>query len=192
MKAKWLELKLDIPKKDIEIYADGDKITQVFVNLVGNALKFTEKGHIEISVRDRKGEIECSVADTGAGIGKGDLPRVFDKFRQFGRQDGPGDRGTGLGLSISKGIIEMHQGSIWVESERGKGTKFTFTLPKYTTEALFQEYVGNGVDDAIRSDSKMSLIYVSISEFDRLKKEMNMKVLRPIIKQMENSTTLLD
>ena len=112
------------------MYADKDRIIQVFTNLVGNALKFTKQGRIEISVVDRTDVVECGVYDTGPGITKEDLPLIFSKFQQFSRIAGSGEKGTGLGLSITKGIIELHKGKIWVESEVGQGSKFTFTLPK--------------------------------------------------------------
>lgn len=130
VKKKGLSLKLNLPKKGIDIYADRDKIIQVFTNLISNSLRFTEKGYIKISAVERKKEVECTVADTGRGIPEEDLPRAFGKFQQFGRMAGPGEKGTGLGLSIAKGIIEMHRGKIWVESGPGKGTKFNFILPK--------------------------------------------------------------
>jgi len=130
-KKKGLELRLNLPKESIELYADPDKLKQVFINLIGNSLKFTQKGYIEVSARKFKDRAECSVIDTGKGIEKNALPKVFNKFEQFGRVAGPGEKGTGLGLSIVKGIVELHHGSISVESEAGKGAKFTFTLPIY-------------------------------------------------------------
>ena len=128
-KEKGLELKLNFAKDSINANVDADKIIQVFTNLLGNALKFTEKGQIEISVVQKDGELECAVSDTGIGIAKDNLPKLFTKFQQFSRVPGAGEKGTGLGLSIAKGIIELHQGKIWAESEPGKGAKFTFTIP---------------------------------------------------------------
>ena len=133
-KEKKLELRTDFSAKDIALYADHDKVIQIFTNLIGNALKFTEKGYIEVSVKKLKDGIKCSVADTGIGISENDLPNVFNKFQQFTRVAGPGEKGTGLGLSIVKGLVEMHQGKIQVESRLGCGTKFTFTFPRDTTE----------------------------------------------------------
>ena len=106
-------------------------MTQVFTNLIGNAMKFTEKGTIEISCAQKEKEVMCAVADTGVGLAKDDLPKVFNKFQQFGRVAGAGEKGTGLGLSIAKSIVEMHEGKISVDSKLGVGTKFTFTIPKY-------------------------------------------------------------
>ena len=131
VKEKGIQIRTKFSNEAIEVYCDRDKMIQVFTNLVGNAFKFTSSGYIEISVTDKEGWVECAVADTGKGIAKGDLDKVFDKFMQFGREYGPGEKGTGLGLSITKGIIELHKGKIWVESEPGRGTKFIFTVPKY-------------------------------------------------------------
>jgi len=114
-----------------KVNADPDKIAQVLTNLVGNAVKFTPGGgQISISASDGGDFIQVDVMDTGLGIPRQDLERVFDKFYQVTL---PGSQkkaaGTGLGLPISKGIIEKHGGKIWVESELGKGSKFSFRLP---------------------------------------------------------------
>jgi signal transduction histidine kinase len=107
----------------------------VFTNLLSNALKFCQKGFVEISISDLPKEIRGSVKDTGCGISREDLGKVFSKFEQFGKPAGEdGQKGTGLGLSISKGIVERHGGEIGVESELGKGTTFFFTLPKVSQE----------------------------------------------------------
>jgi signal transduction histidine kinase len=129
---KGLELRTNLPRKEIIICADIDSITQILTNLIGNSLKFTEKGYIEISLADKGAEVEIAVADTGAGISKENMPKLFEKFQQFDRVDGPGERGTGLGLAIVKGLVTAHKGKIWAESEPRKGTKFIFTVPKKT------------------------------------------------------------
>lgn len=129
-KEKNLEIQTSFSSGVIEAYADEDKITQVVTNLVNNAIKFTGKGHILISLTEKEDLIECSVSDTGIGILSENLPKIFSKFEQVARLSGPGEKGTGLGLSIAKGIIELHQGRIWVESQYQKGSKFIFTLPK--------------------------------------------------------------
>ena len=128
---KGLEIKFSVPHKKIYVLADKQKIIQVMMNLMGNAFKFTQKGSIEISVIEEEAGIKCSVSDTGIGIASKDLPRLFSKFDQIGRQFGPGMKGTGLGLVIAKEIVERHGGKIQVESVVQKGTKFIFTLPKY-------------------------------------------------------------
>lgn len=127
---KRIYVKVKLPKQDISILADADKLMQILTHLLKNALRFTQKGFVEISLKMRKNVIACYVQDTGVGIQKDDLPKIFTKFQQFGRQVGPGEQGTGLGLSIVKRLVELHGGTIRVESEYGKGSRFTFTLPK--------------------------------------------------------------
>ena len=113
-----------------EITADQDRIAQVFNNLIGNAMKFTPQGGaITIDAVKKDGMVKFSVKDTGAGIPKNELEKIFDKFYQTGQRAPTDISGTGLGLSIAKEIVELHGGKIWVESEEGKGTSFIFTLP---------------------------------------------------------------
>lgn len=117
-----------------------------------------------------------------------DLPKVFRKFQQFERpQGGAGEKGTGLGLSIAKGIIELHHGKIWVESELGKGTKFIFSLPGYTKGMTFKHYVNNGLRKATERKSKMSIIVVSIAEFDKLEQKLSKDKIDSILKDLEIS-----
>lgn len=159
---KELTLKSTLPTHEIRIYADHDKLIQVFMNLINNALKFTSSGSIEISVLENDNEFECHVIDTGMGITKEDLTKVFSKFQQFGRKHGAGEKGTGLGLSIAKGIIELHKGRIWVESEYGKGTQFVFTLPKYTPESFLKETLAQAIEDAQQKATQVSLTIISL------------------------------
>jgi nitrogen-specific signal transduction histidine kinase len=185
LKEKNLELKVNIPEKQIDAYIDPDKITQVFTNLIGNALKFTDRGYIEISLQEKEREIACVVADTGLGISEEDLPNVFSKFEQFGRLPGPGEKGTGLGLAITKGIIELHGGKIWVESKLGQGAKFSFILPKYTTKEIFKEYLNNGMREAMDKKARMTLIVISILEFNKSKQEFSDEKRGAILRSME-------
>lgn len=107
---------------------DKDRIAQVLTNLIANAIKFTDTGNISISTLLDNDRVHIAVMDTGRGISSDDMPRLFKSFEQLGR---PRDRrgGTGLGLIISKDIVELHQGSMWAESEIGKGSTFYITLP---------------------------------------------------------------
>jgi len=128
------KLTLDIMEEEMGLPArfDEDRIIQVLVNLIGNAIKFTgEGGRITVSAKRLKRNgppvIQISVADTGIGISQDDLPHVFEEFAQVGE---PGkEEGTGLGLAICLRIVKAHGGEIWAESEVGKGTTFHFTLP---------------------------------------------------------------
>ena len=173
IKNKGLELIENFPKEKTEIYVDKDRIIEVFINLLGNAIKFTNKGHIGISIKNKAKMVECSITDTGRGIAKKDLPRVFIRFQQFGRVFGPGEKGTGLGLSIVKSIIELHKGQIRVESKLNKGTKFTFTLFKYTSRELFKQYIVDGVREAVHNDEPLSIFLIYIEYFAAVKKEFD-------------------
>lgn len=130
IKEKNLELKFSPEKETIEMNIDTDRTMQIFTNLIDNAIKFTDKGSINIAILDGDSKVKCIVEDTGIGISEDNLPKVFGRFQQFSRVAGPGPKGTGLGLSIAKGLVELHSGEIWVESKIGLGTKFTFTLSK--------------------------------------------------------------
>ena len=184
-KGKGLQLKADLAKDEINVYADPDKIIQVLTNLVANAIRFTEKGYIEISAVEKKDFVECAVADTGVGILKDDLPRTFDRFRQFGRTAGAGEKGTGLGLSIAKGIVEMHNGKIWVASEPDKGSRFTFTLPKYDPEMLFRSFINNGIKRVSKTGDKLSAVVVSIDDFSRVENDLTAQKVHSLMKDMD-------
>jgi two-component system, NtrC family, sensor kinase len=109
---------------------DERKIKQILLNLLSNAVKFTpEGGRIGINAKQTNGAVEISVTDTGIGIAPEDQPKVFEEFRQVGTDYAHKTEGTGLGLTLAKKFVELHGGRIWVESEVGKGSKFTFTLP---------------------------------------------------------------
>ena len=108
---------------------DGRRLTQVLINLVGNAIKFTDAGEIAIKAEAQDGSFHVSVRDTGPGISSADQARLFQEFQQADNAITRKKGGTGLGLAISKRIIEMHGGRIWVESEPGQGSTFAFTLP---------------------------------------------------------------
>lgn len=168
---KNIELKEFFSDGHIDIYIDRDKIIQVFVNLIGNAFKFTENGFIEISIINRVDYVECIVFDSGKGIAQENLPKVFSKFQQFGRTSGPGEKGTGLGLSIAKGIVEAHHGKIWVESELGKGSKFIFTLPQYTSRGLFHESAKDALNAAVRFEIPLSILLCRINNYHFLEQE---------------------
>jgi len=120
------QIDTDLP----EITGDKDKLIQVIINLISNSVKFTDKGSITCRVYQEKDELMVSITDTGIGIAPGDYGAVFEQFKQVGGDtltDKP--KGTGLGLPICKEIVEHHGGRIWLESEIGKGSTFSFALP---------------------------------------------------------------
>jgi signal transduction histidine kinase len=115
---------------------DEQRLTQVLLNLVGNAIKFTDAGEVSIAAGTRNGQFAVSVTDTGPGIPLDQQTRIFDQFHQVDSSLTKAKSGTGLGLAIAKQIVEMHGGRIWVESTLGKGSMFQMELP---TRAQFHE-----------------------------------------------------
>jgi len=108
---------------------DERRLTQVLLNLVGNAIKFTDEGQVGIKVCAENGSLLVAVSDTGPGIAQSNQARIFEEFQQAEKSTATKKGGTGLGLAISKRIIEMHGGSIWVESSPGHGATFLFKIP---------------------------------------------------------------
>lgn len=128
---KQITFKKDIPQDVGPIWADKDKITQVVINLLNNAVKYTPAGgSITVGFRETDQESRFEISDTGPGISKENYQKIFDKYERITSEKFEKHEGTGLGLPISKDIIGLHKGRIWVESELGKGSKFIFTLPK--------------------------------------------------------------
>jgi len=126
---KRLALQVTVPP-DLPVgKGDEQRITQVLLNLVGNAIKFTEAGEVGVQVTSAKGAFVVAVSDTGPGIAEAEQQKVFEEFQQADSSSTRKKGGTGLGLTIAKKIIEMHGGRIWVESSLGTGSTFRFTLP---------------------------------------------------------------
>jgi len=126
---RGMALHLNVDERLGQIQADERKIRQVVLNLLSNAIKFTpEGGRIEVAAAPRDGAVEVSVTDTGVGIAPEDQEVVFEEFRQVGTADKKVE-GTGLGLTLCRKFVELHGGRIWVKSELGMGSTFTFTLP---------------------------------------------------------------
>ncbi|MCL4378983.1 MAG: ATP-binding protein [Candidatus Marsarchaeota archaeon] len=129
---KGLSFKWDVAYDVPTVKADPNRLIQIFVNLIGNSIKFTERGGIHVKISKKtKGKVQCDIIDTGIGISEEDRHRLFRKFYQVQakkdlvKQDGAG---TGLGLSITKELVKLHSGEISFESQPGKGTRFWFTL----------------------------------------------------------------
>lgn len=127
---KGIELILKKSLQPLQVYGDKDKLRQVMVNLVMNAIKYTEKGFVEIGVSDGGKSVIINVKDSGIGISEKDLGRIFERFYRVDKDRSRAVGGTGLGLAIVKHILEAHNSKIEVKSELGKGSEFTFHLRK--------------------------------------------------------------
>jgi signal transduction histidine kinase len=126
---KQLALEVDAPANLPPGRGDERRLTQVLLNLVSNAIKFTEAGSVSIGAKAEDGHFLVTVSDTGVGIAPEDQARIFEEFHQVDSSSTRRKGGTGLGLAIAKRIVELHGGRIWVESEIGEGSTFVFTLP---------------------------------------------------------------
>ena len=126
---KKLAFKLELARELPPGRGDGRRLTQVLINLVGNAIKFTDAGEVAIQAEASNGSFHVSVRDTGPGISAADQSKLFQEFQQADNTITRKKGGTGLGLAISKRIIEMHGGNIWIDSTVGRGSTFSFTVP---------------------------------------------------------------
>jgi GAF domain-containing protein len=127
--SKKLSFKIDVPPNLPPARGDDRRLTQVLLNLVGNAIKFTDAGEVAVKAAAANGAYTISVRDTGPGIAAADQAKIFDEFQQADSSQTKAKGGTGLGLSIAKRIVEMHGGRLWVESSLGNGATFSFTVP---------------------------------------------------------------
>lgn len=125
---KKSKVTVEVTGEPVTIFADEDKISQVIINLLANAIKFSEKGNVRIKIETSAGKAVLSVTDTGIGISATDLPFVFERFYRADASRNRQTGGSGIGLAIVKGIVEAHGGTVSVESEVGKGTTFTVLL----------------------------------------------------------------
>ena len=153
---KPFKLTVDVEPGIPQIVGDHDRLLQVVINLISNASKFTDEGGITVRARRDNGNILVSVTDTGMGIAEGDYDKVFEQFVQVGDTLTNKPKGTGLGLPISKQIVEHHGGKIWVESELGKGSTFSFTLP--ISEEVLAAEKGAGIDYGVKTVNVNALV----------------------------------
>jgi len=126
LKQRGLSVALEMPPSPVRVTGDQDRLSQVFINLVVNAIKFTKQGGIRLRLLSETDGVQVEVVDTGRGIPAEDLERIFDQFERVGSDD---QEGSGLGLLIAKAIVELHHGRIWVESQLGHGSRFVVRLP---------------------------------------------------------------
>jgi signal transduction histidine kinase/GGDEF domain-containing protein len=190
---KSIAIEVEVPEDLPAAFTDKDKIEQVLVNLIGNAIKFTpERGKIFVMAKafseEREGgivnKIAVSVKDTGIGIPAEHLNSVFEKFHQVEDSLHRATGGTGLGLAITKGLVEAHQGKIWVESEVGKGSIFNFTLPVSEGERRephFRFILDREFHRAQKNDLPLSLFLIELANQkkeieDDLLKQLEMRV----------------
>ena len=139
---KGVSLSFDC-SSDVTLFADEDKLREIVINLLDNAIKFTPpEGDVSVCAEDKGECVDISVADTGIGMPRDSLNEIFERFQQAQRKDGGKSGGIGIGLAIVKSFVELHGGSVSVQSEQGMGTRFTVTLPRRES--------GNGYERTVR------------------------------------------
>ncbi|MCH4553481.1 tetratricopeptide repeat protein [Aestuariibaculum lutulentum] len=168
IKGKSLQLINSVPKDIHLVEADENRIQQILYNLIGNAIKFTEKGTVQVKAHQEENKIKISVSDTGIGIPEDKFESIFKSFEQV---DGSVEReygGTGLGLSVTRQLVELHGGTINVESKVGEGSTFTFTLSLSETDrkdvAIIKRVASNDKVQKIKADREDSKVEVLPSE----------------------------
>jgi two-component system phosphate regulon sensor histidine kinase PhoR len=135
--AKRQHLDVVLPPQLPAVWGNDLRLGQVVANLVSNAIKYTpDGGLISVRANNSNGQIVVSVQDTGFGIPVADQPYIFDKFYRVQSEETEGISGTGLGLAIVKSVIERHNGRVWVKSEPGAGSTFTFIVPKHNVQKI--------------------------------------------------------
>lgn len=186
---KQLELAVHPPQALLGVFADPDKVAQVLLNLVSNAIKYTPgPGRVTLEAAEQEHEVEFAVRDTGVGIAPEDVPKLFERFQQLSEETHPVNtkvKGTGLGLAISKGLVELHGGHIWATSGIGQGSTFSFTLPKYRPEEAFHEYLRVGLEQAKRKQGCLSFVVLSIVNFSELRAHYSSEHVGELLRQVE-------
>jgi len=192
---KSIKIDVEIKEPFPVVYADPEKIEQILTNLIGNAIKFTpEGGRILIAAQSLPHDgtygygdrVAVSVKDTGIGIPSEHLDAIFEKFHQVESSLERSVSGTGLGLAITKGLVEAHDGKIWVESELGKGSTFTFTLPISQGERrdlYFRFTLDKEFHRALENDAPLTLFLIEVSDERGEVEEALLNQLEKTIKQ---------
>lgn len=192
VEAKGIELSYStpLPAKEASIKTDREKVYAILTNLVKNAVKYTEKGSIELGYSVKRGkladELEFYVKDTGIGIPKHRHKAVFERFIQADIEDKMAKQGAGLGLAITKSYVEMLGGKIWVESENGKGSTFYFTLP-YNTKSDKGNKAGQ--HQAPRKDKTVRKIKILIAEDDKISEMLLQETMKLYSNKLLKATT---
>jgi len=165
IEAKTLTLTIKTRPNLPAVFAEAQKIEQVLENLLSNAVKFTpEDGKITISAHEEDDSVSVEVRDTGVGIPPEELPKIFDRFHQVARTAGPGLKGTGLGLAIVKEIVNLHGGRLAVKSTPGKGSRFSFSIPKFDQEKMFLATLDGRIGQAEKAGSHLSLLLIKTAQ----------------------------
>lgn len=173
---KGIRLEYILPKKEVNIFVDADRINQALSNLISNAMKFTEEGgEIKVELKVFENKVRAMVSDTGIGIAKADLPKLFNKFVQVSGIKSAEKKGLGLGLSITKDLIEKHGGEIWAESKLGVGSRFYFTIPRFCTIDLLGSQIKDKINNLLTNSAIVYLFHLLIVNYGEFKKRVTLE-----------------
>jgi len=168
--------------------ADKRKLKQILFNLLSNAIKFTPSdGKIGLEVKDQPREYQITVWDTGEGIAKEEYANVFEKFQQLGSGYAKKHPGTGLGLALVKEFVQMHHGQIWLDSTPGKGSRFTFSLPKDLPYKIFQAYLDKTLKQAKKEQSPLFFVMVPLPDYGQLESEQKVEEVSYMLEGLEQT-----
>lgn len=175
-KEKNLHLEYRLPKREINIFLDAERLNQILTNLINNAIKFTEQGgEIKVELKTLEDRVRIGVIDTGIGIAREELPKLFNKFTQLSKTSAARKKGIGLGLSIVKELIKKHGGEIWAESELGVGSKFYFTLPLFYSIYVLDKETRNRINELLDKAASLYLINLLIVNYKKVKKSFKIR-----------------
>lgn len=170
---KDISLDYTLPRSEVNLFIDAPRIIQVLTNLINNAIKFTEQGgKIKVEVKVFETKVRIGVIDTGIGIAKQDLAKLFNKFVQVSKIAGTEKKGVGLGLSIVKKLVQRHGGELWAESNLGVGSKFYFTLPQFYTVDTLEKQIREKINNLLIKDISLYLVNLLIVNFKEFKKRI--------------------
>lgn len=173
---KGIHLDYHLPTKQINIFIDAERIDQVITNLINNAIKFTEEnGKIKVEIKIFEDKVRLGIIDTGVGIAKQDLPKLFGRFVQVSKVEGYERKGLGLGLSIARELIEKHGGEIWAESKLGVGSKFYFTLSRFYTAKVLSTQIRERINNLLSKGITAYLINPVIVNFEEFRERIKVK-----------------
>ncbi len=173
---KDIRLEYYLPKQQIDIFVDAERINQIIENLISNAIKFTEEGgQIKVEVKILENKVRVGVLDTGVGITREDLSRLFNKFVQVSKIPNMENKGLGLGLSIAKELVERHGGEIWAESKLGVGSKFYFTLKRFYTLKVLNKHLRDRINSLLTEGKQMYLVNLLVVRYKEFKERIKLR-----------------